>query len=96
VLCAHPSSKWGCARPSSVCTITGNRADSDNDGTGAGGGYAFVGGGGSLTPNNTIIAGNFRGSGTTFVDVNGNGLYEANEPGIYGVTIQLFEGTARR
>src|SRR5262249_6003198 len=44
-------------------TLTGNGGDSDNDSDGSGGGYFFTGAGGSLTLNNSIVAGNFRGAG---------------------------------
>jgi YVTN family beta-propeller protein len=35
-------------------------------------------------------------SGAVFVDVNENGLYEANEPGINGVTMELLDTTGNR
>jgi CSLREA domain-containing protein len=50
-------------------TITANRADADNDGGGSGGGIRI--GGGTLTLHNTLVAGNFRGTGTVCDDVSG-------------------------
>jgi CSLREA domain-containing protein len=49
-------------------TFTGNRADSDGSGGGTGGG---IDGGGPDTLNNTIVAGNFRGTGSTPDDISG-------------------------
>jgi CSLREA domain-containing protein/uncharacterized repeat protein (TIGR01451 family) len=53
-------------------TITNNRSDNDNDGNGEGGGLAQVSSN-SLTINNTIVAGNFKGTASVandfFVDV---------------------------
>ncbi len=52
----------------SSSTITGNRADSDGSGGGDGGGIlASVG-----TLDNSIVAGNFRGTGTTPDDISGS------------------------
>jgi predicted outer membrane repeat protein len=48
-------------------TITGNRADSDGDGTGARGGIFTIAD--RLTMHNTIVAGNFKGTGTTPSDL---------------------------
>ena len=47
-------------------TVTGNRADSDGDALGSGGGIAPSG---TETLNNTIVAGNFVGTGTTPDDI---------------------------
>lgn len=49
-------------------TFTGNRADADNDFSGSGGGIV----GSNITAHNSIIAGNFRGTGTTLDDTNGS------------------------
>ncbi|HEX8887641.1 MAG TPA: Calx-beta domain-containing protein [Pyrinomonadaceae bacterium] len=48
-------------------TITNNRADADDDITGAGGGVAQVSSS-NFTLNNTIVAGNFKGTGATADD----------------------------
>jgi uncharacterized repeat protein (TIGR01451 family)/CSLREA domain-containing protein len=58
-------------------TVTGNRADSDSGGIpgGLGGGIRAVG---AETLNNTIVAGNFRGSGTTADDINDGTINTAN------------------
>lgn len=54
------------------CTITNNRADSDGDGSGQGGGI-FIGNSAlSVTIEHTIIAGNFRGTGSTRDDIHGS------------------------
>jgi fibronectin-binding autotransporter adhesin len=50
-------------------TITGNRSDNDNNGNQPGGGLSV--GSGTVNLNNTLIAGNFRGTGTTRDDVAG-------------------------
>jgi large repetitive protein len=50
-------------------TITNNRSDSDNTGAEQGGGIFRSAG--TLTLKNTIVAGNFRGSGATRDDVSG-------------------------
>jgi CSLREA domain-containing protein len=47
-------------------TITNNHADNDDSGVGAAGGLSPNGG--TLTLHNTIVAGNFRGSGTTIIN----------------------------
>jgi len=52
-------------------TITNNRADSDNDGIGAGGGIEVGSSATAITIEHTIVAGNFRGTGTTRDDVSG-------------------------
>src|SRR5207253_338316 len=48
-------------------TITGNRADSDGNAVGTGGGFNSTG----RKLNNTIVAGNFRGTGSTPDDIIG-------------------------
>ena len=48
-------------------TIANNRADADGDGLGVGGGYASSNAPAFLT--NNVIAGNFRGTGTTADDI---------------------------
>lgn len=53
------------------CTITNNRADTDNDGIGTGGGIHVGNSTTIVTIAHTIIAGNFRGSGTTRSDIVG-------------------------
>jgi hypothetical protein len=56
-------------------TVSGNRSDSDGNTSGAGGGiYAFN----NETLNNTIVAGNFRGTGTTPDDISGGTIDAAN------------------
>ena len=50
-------------------TITGNRSDSDNSGAETGGGLSR--GSGTVMLYNTVIASNFRGTGTTRNDANG-------------------------
>jgi len=50
-------------------TITNNRSDSDNSGAEQGGG--IFRNAGTVTLKNTIVAGNFRGTGTTRDDVSG-------------------------
>ena len=57
-------------------TITGNRADSDGDGDGDGGGLFLFNNG--VTLYNTIVAGNFTGSGTTPSDIGGFGAGTVN------------------
>lgn len=47
-------------------TVTRNHSDSDNNGTGAGGGIRPDAG--AVTLHNSLVAGNFRGSGTTARD----------------------------
>jgi uncharacterized repeat protein (TIGR01451 family) len=54
---------------STNCTITNNRSDSDNSGGEQGGG--IIVNAGTVTLKNTIVAGNFRGTGTTRDDVSG-------------------------
>src|SRR5262249_59513818 len=49
-------------------TVTGNRSDSDGNGSGAGGGLDRGSYGVSVL-NNTIVAGNFVGTGTTASDI---------------------------
>jgi hypothetical protein len=49
-------------------TLTANRADSDDDAFGGGGGILNAG---TLTLHNTLVAGNFRGTGTARDDVIG-------------------------
>ncbi|MCX7417987.1 MAG: hypothetical protein NT013_00410, partial [Planctomycetia bacterium] len=50
-------------------TVTDNHSDSDNSGGGTGGGlYNYVNRGGSVTLTNSIMAKNYRGSGTTTDD----------------------------
>ncbi|MCF2146426.1 FG-GAP-like repeat-containing protein [Desmonostoc muscorum LEGE 12446] len=56
-------------------TITNNTADSDNDGNGDGGGFASFGG--TITAQNTIIAGNFD-TGNEAPDVLGDITGDAN------------------
>lgn len=56
-------------------TITGNRAASDGNAGGNGGG---VSAGATETLNNTIVAGNFRGTGSTADDINGDTINTAN------------------
>ncbi len=51
-------------------TITGNRADADGNGSGTGGGIHSAAQG-TETLKNTIVAGNFRGTGTTADDISG-------------------------
>ena len=51
-------------------TITNNRADDDNNGSGTGGGV-FIPSGPVLTLQNTIVAGNFKGTGATADDISG-------------------------
>ncbi|MFN2577805.1 MAG: choice-of-anchor Q domain-containing protein [Pyrinomonadaceae bacterium] len=51
------------------CTITNNRADNDDDTHGTGGGLLV---GGTATIYNTIVAGNFKGTGLARDDVNGS------------------------
>jgi hypothetical protein len=51
-------------------TITNNRANADNDATGGGGGIA-ISVDTTATLHNTIVAGNFRGNGSTKDDVSG-------------------------
>jgi hypothetical protein len=51
-------------------TFTGNRADSDGDGAGAQGGIFAVAD--QLTMHNTIVAGNFKGTGSTPSDLDSN------------------------
>ena len=48
-------------------TVTDNRSDSDNNGTGDGGGIAHLGSG-PVALRNTIVAGNFKGAGSTASD----------------------------
>ena len=50
-------------------TVTGNRADSDGIGSGVGGGMNCAGG--PVILRNTIVAGNFRGTGTTSDNIAG-------------------------
>jgi len=51
-------------------TITNNRGDNDNNAVGTSGGIGIVAG--SITTlHNTIVAGNFRGTGSTRDDING-------------------------
>jgi hypothetical protein len=52
-------------------TITNNRADSDNDGIGTGGGIHIGDSTTTVTLDHTIVAKNFRGSGTTRDDIVG-------------------------
>jgi len=51
-------------------TITNNRSDSDNSGSEQGGGLFC--GGGTVILRNTIVAGNFRGTGSTADDISGS------------------------
>jgi uncharacterized repeat protein (TIGR01451 family) len=53
-------------------TITNNRSDSDNSGGETGGGIDRASGAGPALLNNTIVAGNFRGTGTTRDDLSGS------------------------
>src|SRR5207237_7798885 len=50
-------------------TITNNHADNDDSAGGTGGGIKL--GGNPITLHNTIVAGNFRGTGSTRDDING-------------------------
>jgi CSLREA domain-containing protein len=52
-------------------TVTNNRADADNNATGTGGGISIASS--STVLLNTIVAGNFAGSGATRDDINGAG-----------------------
>jgi Ca2+-binding RTX toxin-like protein len=56
-------------------TVTGNRADSDGDGIGAAGGIFGLN---TETLNNSIVAGNFRGGGTTPDDISASTIDTAN------------------
>src|SRR5207247_1674403 len=49
-------------------TVTANHADNDGNAAGTGGGINVVSGGATFTLKNTIVAGNFKGSGTTTAD----------------------------
>src|SRR5882724_11058425 len=51
------------------CTITNNRSDDGDSGAGSGGGIFQSSG--TVTLRNTIVAGNFQGSGTNAGDING-------------------------
>ncbi|HVQ40051.1 MAG TPA: choice-of-anchor Q domain-containing protein, partial [Pyrinomonadaceae bacterium] len=64
-------------------TITNNRADSDNNGGGTGGGIYIQSG----TPllRSTIVAGNFKGPGSTADDINVNGGSSANGTSSYNL-----------
>lgn len=65
----------------SSVTITGNRADSDGNDAGNGGGlFAY----GYDTVNNSIVAGNFRGTGSTPNDIEGSGVVEIGNFNLIG------------
>ncbi len=52
-------------------TISNNRADSDNNASGVGGAIRKLAGAGTMSLQNTICDGNFRGTGATVDEVNG-------------------------
>lgn len=54
------------------CTITNNRADSDGDGVGSGGGIHVGSSTTTVTIDHSIVAGNFRGAGSTRDDIKRN------------------------
>ena len=62
-------------------TLALNRADADGDGSGAGGGISNAA---SLTLHNTLVAGNFAGTGTAADDLSGRNVEAASSHNLIG------------